>query len=975
MPSSTLSYSDRPNLIRQEGQTINAKFDRIAPTIGRISWNIPMPAAGCNSDTRAYNGVVVVGGTRPADASTSPVNGQYYQADRSLDSTLHAGDKIGHGFVVAAHYGDVTTTFVDVTDLDPNTPYYFSVYAVDNVLNYYRAGAHTYSATLTGGRPPETGQPAHHAVYLPTASLQNPDTRATGLNPAQNYSFYIEVDCKETLVTVTGASSQTFSDLMTSINAELDKIGSPYLAYQAPNTGAFYYHDGVLQQWAGNGYDDIELFLPQLYQGTSTPDGTYWIDTLNNSLFKHAGGWNYTPFITFTADPATPECGMFLFNGTTVFKWDGNGWCATQTFVQTTNPFVPSIDECQTYWYDSIKYNLNKRANKHWTSTAAIYSDVDPNALPDGFHWYDTTTKKLKVRNATSWSPEASYFGTTEPTTVVGGMYWYDASTQVLQFRNLLNTAWEVSPSITYATDPAKRMACDAWWEADTDVLREWDSLNAAWVTVKNFIISDYDPAAGVVVQLNATWYNPSNGELRTWEGLCDTVSVLHWLNGDPRNMGNGTVWYNPLTKKYYERSGTTWNEITNLISFGGPPTAIPIGTFWFDGVKLNQWNGAQFNEVMFSTTPLHPNVNAKWFNLTTNKLNNWDGSKWVETGGTATAVIYTHDDKLCWTCPTNAPYKSWTRSGIYFYTEGVGSSQCLRLRDVGLFSAIGGSVSAADAYEGSDGVNPLPTYMQDGVGTSGSEDERKLLTRDIELSLGGSGVTLEIGREDIDHSIDRAIRMLRLRAAPYTRAYFPVGVTQPMKKRYLLTNKKLGHDKIVRVIGVYRGNGMWPALTAGGVSSYTNPAMFGMMGGKPGGDMATHHLQAAYIDEMETILARRVSFFFNERSRVLEIHNNVAFRETLLVEASTEMTEQDIMLDRRYRSWVERWAVAESQMKLAEIRGKFQTIPGPGGGTVMNAAELRASSEAAMTALITEIDNFIVVDLTEFPGAFFAIG
>jgi hypothetical protein len=296
----------------------------------------------------------------------------------------------------------------------------------------------------------------------------------------------------------------------------------------------------------------------------------------------------------------------------------------------------------------------------------------------------------------------------------------------------------------------------------------------------------------------------------------------------------------------------------------------------------------------------------------------------------------------------------------LYFVTTEGGSDKCIKVISSTLFSAIGSS--SGGSATGQDGVSDLPPYMQDGVGTSGSEEERKIIARDIELALTGGVMELELTREAIDHSIDKAIRIFRMRAAPYKRAFFPMSTGTTRKKRFVMTNKKLDHDKIIRVMG-------------SSVNTFANPMISGPFIGRPGGDLATYFLESTFVDEMETLMARRITFFFNEHTRILELHNNLPSNEPLLIEAATEMTEQEIMMDRRYRPWIERWAVAESQLKLAEVRGRFQTIPGPNGGIVMNAAELRAAAQEAMTALLDEITNFIAVDVTEFPGAFMSIG
>jgi hypothetical protein len=47
--------------------------------------------------------------------------------------------------------------------------------------------------------------------------------------------------------------------------------------------------------------------------------------------------------------------------------------------------------------------------------------------------------------------------------------------------------------------------------------------------------------------------------------------------------------------------------------------------------------------------------------------------------------------------------------------------------------------------------------------------------------------------------------------------------------------------------------------------------------------------------------------------------------------------------------------------MMLAEIRGKFSSLPGAGGAITLNASDLRQQATADIEACIGEIDDYIV--------------
>jgi hypothetical protein len=62
------------------------------------------------------------------------------------------------------------------------------------------------------------------------------------------------------------------------------------------------------------------------------------------------------------------------------------------------------------------------------------------------------------------------------------------------------------------------------------------------------------------------------------------------------------------------------------------------------------------------------------------------------------------------------------------------------------------------------------------------------------------------------------------------------------------------------------------------------------------------------------------------------------------------------------YRNWIQRFALACSKEVLGEIRGKYQQLPGPGGGTVLNGEAMiqraREDKQLLMEELLKQIEE-----------------
>jgi hypothetical protein len=265
---------------------------------------------------------------------------------------------------------------------------------------------------------------------------------------------------------------------------------------------------------------------------------------------------------------------------------------------------------------------------------------------------------------------------------------------------------------------------------------------------------------------------------------------------------------------------------------------------------------------------------------------------------------------------------------------------------------------------KGTDPVSKVPSYMQLGVGTDGSQDERRNMIETIKTVLGYPSVTVELTKHAMDVAINMALEKLRsASSAPYKRAYFALDL-QPRVQHYNLTDRTVGFHKIVDVMYVYRKSMTFMGTAAGNdvygqmmVQNLFNMGKF---------DLLSYHMVSSYIKTMNQVFAAEIQFNWNEHSRVLSIYKDFPMHEQVLVDAIIERTEQDLLTDRWTRNWIQNYATAQCRYMLADIRGKFSTLPGAGGNISLNASDLRTKADAEVQQCLDEIDNYIVNDKTE---------
>lgn len=953
-------FQDAPNQINKEGAEVTIKFIRNNDGTGVITWTIPPPSAGCAPGTQgAYDGIVITIDNRPADfIKTSPKNGIFYNGDATADRDVHLGDKLDTALVIGAFYNDRTTSLV-ITGIQPRTAYYVSGYAVDNVGTYFREGVHAYSLPtgVTELNNSTDDKEAIQDIAIDVLGGINVN-RITGLNKTLTYDFVVNVNGDEYKLYINGSEAQTYKDLVNAINKQFKLLGCSLKSPPYPNAGGYYWDDVNRKLFFWDGTKNIEQPVIASNSDPSVPVlHTVWFNPDTKILYVYeTSGWVAKPYIIFPTDPTKLKCGQLWYDGTNVWQWDGNHWCKLCLYVQTRNPILGPLFSCGTYWYDTKNkqfFSYNEKI-KQWDEVLVILSIINPNALNTGDFWYNETDKFVyqfiggmwNILNDIRYSERNEHGDLDFP---VPDTYWFIPSELRLYIRNHANTVWIELPIALYPTDPRERHSCDLWWNESTtsSKLFTWDEVNDMWVEVQTFIQSINDPALPPELDDCAVWLNPETQKMKLIKGVTCDDSEYIYFPFDPTQAYLYEYWFDSTNNVWNVWNGNDWTHFDPIVSKSDPFNLI-IGQFWFDlnNHKLYKWNGTGWDEIPFSRTPLAPTVGTYWFNTVDEQLYVWNGSSWVIADPIA-GIRFINCEKLNHKC----------RCILEFYTRdrGCQSHIELKLSDDNLFKNLKDSMIYYEPVSGSSGLDAGPSYLQLGVGTDGSPDERREMHDIVRSTLGAPSVTVELTKEQIDDSINNALLMLRKYSSlSYRRGFFFLDVKRN-QQTYIMTNKCVGFNKIVEIMGIYRMGTAFFRTAFGGNDAFGIAALQQLYS-IGSFDMLSYHLVSAYVEELHTLFASRIRYQWNETDRELRLYQNFHHNERVLIDAEVERTEQDLLSHRETRLWIKNWVVAESKMKLSQPRGKFQQLPGPNGSTSLNTQDLISQAQDEMQRLRDEL-------------------
>lgn len=984
-------HADSPDRLKIEGQEVTVKLVRNGDGTATIKWNIPN-IAGCDVEDLIYDGIVILVSSRPANYITSsPQKGIYYEADPTFDSDLHSGDSISVANVVGAFYHDKSTIELLVTDVLDQTPYYVSAYIVDAQGNYFREGVHAYSVPTSEAEEDKASpeHPAFQDIQIDTPEGITPKTR-TGLHQSTNYTLSIDVNgACYSYTDLLGAEMQTYEDMAAYLNLRFNSMVDPLLGALFPNEGKYMIDPliPIVYQWDGSqNVEQTTIFL------TTDPVvpilDSYWIKPSTGELWtRETAGWTLisdTAIVSYPTNPSTPVDGTVWFDkvldsmgeldtvNSSAWVWEDGTWCKKSTIIQVRNPLLPPVLISGDYWYDETTGEVSVRDTefKRWNAVDPTVWDTDPNTIADDDYWYSTITELAYIRQAGVWEDVTNirYEERNDDDDLdnpVADHYWFIPTEQRLYQRNGANTAWTEINVIISGEDPVGREGCILWWDVTTNIdnLFQWDEVNSEWDAVNSFTQSETDPADPPLLEDGTYWYNPDTEVMQRITGLNCSNVIYIYSSYDPVSPPIGFVWMNTTDDTWYIWDGSEY-VLLDVIESEIDPFDVYDGIFWFDGSILNLRVSGVWEVQEFSLSSLAPEVDTYFLDTINNIMYQWNGTEWIETDGIAKVVLL-FNREVCFDDIPNtgtdlfSPFNDYEKFGrdlIRFQTTDTGCDQTIAVdHQSSIFVKLDKPIIHYAPATGTSQNENGPMHRELGIGTDGTPDERRRLQDQIRVGLGAPGIQVELTKQELDECIDNSLLMVRKHSSyAYERSFFFLDVF-PNQQKYLLTNKCVGFHKITNINAAYKMRGGFLGAIFGGDGVFAYGALQQLY--RSGTfDLLSFHLVAQYIEELQYMFADNLVYDFYEDTRSLNFHQVFYGTERILLDATIERTEQHIMTNRYLELWIKKWAISEAKMILSQIRGKYQSLPGPNGSTVLNSQELITQAENEQSNLREEL-------------------
>jgi len=233
----------------------------------------------------------------------------------------------------------------------------------------------------------------------------------------------------------------------------------------------------------------------------------------------------------------------------------------------------------------------------------------------------------------------------------------------------------------------------------------------------------------------------------------------------------------------------------------------------------------------------------------------------------------------------------------------------------------------------------------------------KSALFENLRLRMGGDIIDLELDPQHYEAAYNYAIKIYRQRAQNATVESYTLMTVIKNVDTYTLPSEFINVRSLFRrTVGLETG----PSSTSFDPFSSAILNTYLLNYNYTGG-MATYDFYAGYVELAARMFGGYVTYTFNPVTKVLRVVRDFkGTGERILIWADIQRPEVELIQDPGAGVWIGDYTLAVLKGIIGEAREKFGTIAGPGGGTSLNGAAMKAESKEAQEALIDQLKRYV---------------
>jgi hypothetical protein len=236
-------------------------------------------------------------------------------------------------------------------------------------------------------------------------------------------------------------------------------------------------------------------------------------------------------------------------------------------------------------------------------------------------------------------------------------------------------------------------------------------------------------------------------------------------------------------------------------------------------------------------------------------------------------------------------------------------------------------------------------------------DELKQTMFTNIRYRLGDGIIDLELDPQHYEAAYNYAIKTYRQRAQNSTAESYTLMTVIKNQDVYTLPQEFINVRSVFRrSIGMETGPGAsaFDPFSSAILNTY-------LLNYNYAGGMATYDFYAGYVELAARMFGGYVIYTFDPVTKVLRIvRDPKATGEKVLIWADVQRTEEVLLQDPGAGVWIADWVFATLKGIIGEAREKFASIAGPGGGTSLNGAAMKAEAKTLQEGLIDELKRYV---------------
>jgi len=236
-------------------------------------------------------------------------------------------------------------------------------------------------------------------------------------------------------------------------------------------------------------------------------------------------------------------------------------------------------------------------------------------------------------------------------------------------------------------------------------------------------------------------------------------------------------------------------------------------------------------------------------------------------------------------------------------------------------------------------------------------DELKQALFQNVRYRLGDGIIDLELDPQHYEAAYNYAIKVYRQRAQNATAESYTLFTIEKNVDTYTLPQEFINVRCLYRrTVGLETGPGSssFDPFSSAILNTY-------LLNYNYAGGMATYDFYAGYVELAARMFGGYVVYTFDPVTKVLRIvRDPKGSGERVLIWADVQRTQEVLLQDPGAGVWIGDWVFATLKAIIGEAREKFASIAGPGGGTSLNGAAMKAEAKQLQEQLIQELKNYV---------------